>query len=136
LATDVLEHISKPDQLWSEMRRVLRPGGRIVLGVPFFYWIHEAPHDFFRYTEFKLQAFAADHDLQVLDLRPYGGWPDVVADLWAKRLASHERLSAVYMRLINRTWNTDYVQRLSAETAHAFPLGYTMVARRPADGAC
>ena len=43
LSTDVLEHIARPDRAWAEMCRVLRPGGKLVLTTPFFYWLHEEP---------------------------------------------------------------------------------------------
>lgn len=48
LTSSVMEHIWKHDVFWDEMVRTLRPGGKIILNVPFLYWIHEAPHDYFR----------------------------------------------------------------------------------------
>ncbi len=41
ILSDVLEHIPEPQQLWREMARVLSAQGRILLNVPFFYWLHE-----------------------------------------------------------------------------------------------
>ena len=57
LLTDVLEHIPEPTNLICEIARILRPGGKLILGVPFFYWLHEVPHDYYRYTEFALRRF-------------------------------------------------------------------------------
>ncbi len=57
LLTDVLEHIQDPFCLWKEMTRVLKHGGKVIVGVPFLYPIHEAPHDYFRYTEHALRLF-------------------------------------------------------------------------------
>jgi SAM-dependent methyltransferase len=48
LATDVLEHLRRPENLFGEMARVLRPGGKLIVGVPFLYGIHEEPQDFNR----------------------------------------------------------------------------------------
>jgi len=50
ILSDVLEHIFNPENLWEEIFRILAPQGRLILNVPFYYWIHEEPHDYYRYT--------------------------------------------------------------------------------------
>jgi len=57
---EVLEHVASPDRAVAEMHRVLRPGGRIMISVPFVFEIHEAPHDYFRYTRFGLAHLCQD----------------------------------------------------------------------------
>ncbi len=63
--SEVLEHIANPELLWQEMARILAPGGKILLSVPFFYKIHEAPYDYYRYTEFALRHLAEKNGLSV-----------------------------------------------------------------------
>ena len=46
----VLEHTEDPGKVLSEMARVLRPGGIVLLAVPFMWGLHELPRDFFRLT--------------------------------------------------------------------------------------
>ncbi len=53
--SDVLEHVPNPGDLMSELARILKPGGFVLINVPFIYWLHEVPHDYHRYTEFMLQ---------------------------------------------------------------------------------
>lgn len=48
--TQVLEHVSDRTHLLSEMARVLRPGGQILLTVPFIFMAHGLPHDYARFT--------------------------------------------------------------------------------------
>lgn len=47
---EVLEHLRSPRAALREIARVLRPRGRLLLTVPFLYPIHDAPHDYQRYT--------------------------------------------------------------------------------------
>lgn len=84
ILSDVLEHIKDPFFLWREMSRVLRKDGVILLNVPFFYWIHEKPYDYFRYTEFALRDFAAENRFEILDLKPLGGSFEIMADIFSK----------------------------------------------------
>jgi SAM-dependent methyltransferase len=55
LATETLEHVPEPAVFLDEARRVLRPGGRIVLTVPFAARWHYIPHDYWRYTPSSLK---------------------------------------------------------------------------------
>lgn len=50
----VLEHLCEPQVLVNEAFRILRPAGKIFLAVPFQWWLHEAPWDYFRYTRHGL----------------------------------------------------------------------------------
>ena len=61
LLLDVLEHIPAPSDCLEEVRRVLKPGGTLIIQVPFLYPIHDAPLDFQRWTEFGLKRLAKQH---------------------------------------------------------------------------
>ncbi len=66
LCTEVLEHVEEPSALISEMLRVLRSGGTIVLTVPFSARLHHAPYDFQRFTRFRLATlFKGFNDVEV-----------------------------------------------------------------------
>lgn len=66
LCNQVLEHVFNPDAFVEEMRRVLVPGGRLLLTVPFAWDEHEQPWDYARYSSFGLRALLEKHNFKVL----------------------------------------------------------------------
>jgi SAM-dependent methyltransferase len=134
--SDVLEHIPEPAQLWSEMARMLTPGGKILMNVPFFYWLHAHPHDYYRYTNFALERFVERSGLQLLTLRPLGGVLDVLADMLAKLLDKipliGTPLALALQGLVGAFGRTGPGARLATVSARHFPLGYFLVAQKPA----
>lgn len=55
LTTEMLEHLREPQRAIDEMFRVLSPGGTLLLTTRFVFPLHDAPHDYFRYTRYGLQ---------------------------------------------------------------------------------
>ena len=131
LLTDVLEHLPHPDRLWAELRRVLRPGGHVIVGVPFMYWLHEMPHDYHRYTETRLRLFCDDHGFQVVKCNPYGGAMDVLADVIAKILYISRILRWVVPMTVYALGPLGSVTRRLSRTK--MPLGYVLIAQRQND---
>lgn len=130
----VLEHVPDPLDSFHEMYRILRPGGVVILSVPFLMYLHNEPHDFFRYTRYALAKFAKDADFEILELREIGGI-----------FAFMGRIIA--MLLIGVTWGIPFINRFVAivnvgiqmalsvldrlvPTRKIFPSDYVMVLRR------
>ena len=77
----VLEHVDDCHAAVRELFRILKPGGWLLVGVPFMQGIHRAPMDFWRFTEFGLRWLLKA--FQEIDVRAIG---DVKAPLcyWAR----------------------------------------------------
>ncbi len=74
-----LEHVFDYERAIGEMRRVLKPGGRMLLVVPFLYYYHAAPDDFFRFTQSALDRLVKP--LEVLRSVPLGSRGLLIAEL-------------------------------------------------------
>ena len=66
LCNQVLEHVFNPDEFLSEIARVLRPGGKLLLTVPFVWDEHEQPWDYARYSSFGLKALLEKQGLRIV----------------------------------------------------------------------
>jgi SAM-dependent methyltransferase len=60
LCTEVLEHVAEPRRFLSEIRRVLRSGGTLILTVPWSARLHHLPHDYHRFSRYALNAALED----------------------------------------------------------------------------
>jgi SAM-dependent methyltransferase len=52
---EVMEHLAEPTVMLAEAFRILRKGGKLTLSVPFQWWVHEAPWDYYRFTRHGLE---------------------------------------------------------------------------------
>lgn len=69
LASQVLEHVFNPDEFLSEINRVLKIGGMLLLTVPFVWDEHEQPYDYARYSSFGLQHLLKTHGFEIIEHR-------------------------------------------------------------------
>lgn len=128
LMTDTLEHIANPDQLFFDISRLLKPSGKLILTVPFLYWIHEEPYDYYRFTKYKLKMLCEQNKLKVISIYPYGGSLEIILDIVAKHIASFKILSAIHLFFSNILVNSFVGKILRFRTSEKFPLGYCLVA--------
>lgn len=135
ILSDVFEHIRKPENLMKEMYRILKINGKLLMNVPFFYWLHEVPFDYFRYTEFALRTMAEDYGFRIIKLEPLGGIPEIFADMISK-LVIKVPVLGVSIGWILYHFTLFFIKtrigiKVSRKTAKYFPIGYAMIVEKP-----
>lgn len=70
----VLEHVAEPTVAVNEMARVLKPGGRLLLVAPLEWELHQAPHDYYRFTAYGLRNLLEPAGFEIERLEPLGGF--------------------------------------------------------------
>ena len=69
VANEVFEHVFNPDQFLNEVARVLKPGGMILMTMPFIWDEHEQPWDFARYSSFGIKSLLEKHGFEIVEQR-------------------------------------------------------------------
>jgi len=111
LCTQVLEHCDDPPQAIRELRRVVAPGGRVLLSTHGVQVYHPAPHDLWRWTHEGLERLFLTN----------GSWSSVTVRPSAGTAATLALLLSIYVDL-------------AARHAHAAPLGRLVVRALQAAG--
>jgi SAM-dependent methyltransferase len=68
---EVLEHVFNPNQFLSEIARVVKPGGTLLVTIPFIWGEHEQPYDFARYSSFGLKHLFDEHNFEIIEHKKY-----------------------------------------------------------------
>lgn len=68
-----IEHLKQPAAALAEIARVLKPGAHLLVVAPHQWEVHQAPHDYFRYTRHGLQFLLDQAGFEVVTLEPAGG---------------------------------------------------------------
>ena len=70
----VMEHLHQPQMMLDEAFRILKPTGNIILQVPWQWWIHEGPHDYFRYTPYAQNFMLVKAGFNNIKIKAQGGF--------------------------------------------------------------
>jgi SAM-dependent methyltransferase len=69
-----IEHLREPGCALAEIARTLAPGGELLVAAPHEWEVHQAPHDYFRYTRYGLAHVLEKAGFEIREMRPTGGY--------------------------------------------------------------
>jgi len=136
-SSQVMEHVPHPWCFMQEITRVLKPEGVLILSVPFMFYIHGAPHDYYRYTPYAVRTLVLENGLKIECLITIGGLFAFVAQFVQTLLLGATYLVPVirevgwaFNRLINMV--VSGLDRTLGQ-ADRFPQNVLVVARKPSN---
>lgn len=83
LASELLEHVSKPSLVLKEAYRVLRFDGHMVMTTRFLFPYHPEPTDYYRFTEEALTQLFEEADFRIVGLEREGGLLLLLANIFS-----------------------------------------------------
>ena len=69
-----IEHLKEPGRALAEIARTLVPGSALLVAAPHEWEVHQAPHDYFRYTRYGLAYLLEQAGFEVCEMRAAGGY--------------------------------------------------------------
>lgn len=91
-SSEVFEHVFNLPEILQELRRVLKPGGRILVTCPFAFGEHEIPSDYARYTSFAMRHMFESNGFVVREYHKTGGTIEAITQLrivyWNRHILS------------------------------------------------
>lgn len=126
-----LEHLSEPGCALVEIARVLNPGGRLLLVAPHEWEVHQAPHDYFRFTRYGLAHLLEDAGFTLIEIQPVGGFFRLLARRLLNGLQFFKGVWFVpaALFLVPPALVLPLFDRLDRD--RSFTLGYICTARKP-----
>lgn len=74
ISLSVIEHLHAPQVMLAEAHRILKPGGAMIMQVPWQWWVHEPPYDFFRYTPYGLKYLLEQAQFRDIEIEAQAGF--------------------------------------------------------------
>lgn len=102
----VLEHVEDVNLTLSEMARVLKPQGKVIISVPFLYSEHGAPYDFRRFTAYGLerllsQDFESFHTQRISGV---GVTIGIILLNWVEEATNHNKITRFTKAFLLPVW--------------------------------
>jgi SAM-dependent methyltransferase len=132
--SQVLEHVPEPALALAELGRVLKSGGYLILSVPHISWLHNEPHDYYRYTPHGLRFLLERASFGPAEIKAAGGLlallghipSAVLVNLTFGRPLLHRILLA-----INSTWvRLTLFLDIRVEKQKVFALNYVCLTKK------
>jgi SAM-dependent methyltransferase len=128
LLMDVLEHLHDIDTVLGSLKNNLTQNGKIFITIPFYYWIHEAPYDYNRYTIYQLKYRLESYGFKVDNYEIVGGFGTCLLDLISKNILRPLRLNNGIIRYMLLKLNNLFDFLGLNKNRESYPIEYIIKA--------
>jgi SAM-dependent methyltransferase len=125
ISKDTLEHFQQPWTAVREIHRVLRPGGHLILMVPFMHPFHS--DDFYRYTPLGLRHMLNEYEILRFDSPQ---WVFTVLGVALIQLLNRAKLGFLQNPIQQICWGIDGLFTKGMDAPKSFAAHYRVVARK------
>ena len=138
-STQVMEHVDNSDLMMGECNRVLKPGGFLILSVPFCWELHEEPYDFFRFTKYGLQELCTRNNFEVVEIMSNGGKWAAISQMNLNMIYSTFKNKSLFTKILKGVFInlglTSLLNKLAIKFDNKFydpslTLNYVLVAKK------
>jgi SAM-dependent methyltransferase len=139
LVPNLVHHVADQEQLFLEMARVLKTGGRVYIYEPLVRELHQAPDDFIRYTPFGMARMLEKNGLSVLQSKEDGAAFSAIAYCWTQALEYFPE--AKRKEMSDWFYNEHFPQLMAWDEEHPenqcrehtrFPMAFSLLAEKTA----
>jgi SAM-dependent methyltransferase len=81
-SSETFEHLFNIDEILAELNRVLKPGGNMLVTIPFAWNEHEEPYDFARYTSFGISHILKKQGFEIVHLNKTTTYFETISQLF------------------------------------------------------
>jgi SAM-dependent methyltransferase len=81
-SSEVFEHIFNLEQMLDELYRVIKPGGHMLITLPFVWDEHEIPYDFARYTSFGITHLLTRTGFEIIVVEKTTNYVETIVQMW------------------------------------------------------
>jgi ubiquinone/menaquinone biosynthesis C-methylase UbiE len=128
---NVLEHVWLYENAFSEMLRVTKRGGTVVITTPFMHHIHGSPDDYLRYTPSVYKRLAERYECDIVSIEATGQglfsliYQSIFAGIPTKTLRYVGKKTAVSLDTFFSSISKRYLRM-----TETLPLGYIVVIKK------
>jgi SAM-dependent methyltransferase len=107
LCTEVLQDIAEPTEFFSEVHRLLKPGGTLLMTTPYVTAIADGQYDHYRYTRFGLDYQFTKHGYHLESILPVSDAIGSAITLWSKPFLKFWNVlaKATHLKFIYKWYN-------------------------------
>jgi SAM-dependent methyltransferase len=141
ILSNVLEHLSKPESTLQECYRIMKPGAKLFMTVPFLFKIHQAPYDFCRYTHYKIQQLLEERGFEVVCCNKLGSILDLLGSIkyeFSRIAMQHTKHPWLLKQILRLDYHlNNFINKVLLRlddvmlTEQDYFVGYSCIARKP-----